>query len=237
MTPSSRRVIASIHDVWPETLAPVEELLAWIQRHQQGPVMLLVTPGKPWREADLDRLRRWQSQGHPLAAHGWHHRAREVTGWSHRLHSTMISRGLAEHLALESREIVELVHRSFEWFAENDLPAPRWYVPPAWAMGRLTREQWTTLPCRFFETLSGVYDNHTGRRWWLPLTGFEADTRGRAFFLSLFNAANLSLSRLTGRPARLAIHPHDLSYRLGEKLRRFLQQPMTLCRMEDLVSL
>jgi hypothetical protein len=234
MTVPARKAILSIHDVWPETLDRVSELLAEIERYQTGGVWLLVSPGKAWKAEDLQRLRDWESRGHQLAAHGWHHRAREVSGPSHRLHSWLISRGLAEHLALAGEEIVALVRRSMDWFLEQGFQPPSLYVPPAWALGKLSPTQRRALPCRFCETLTGMHDLDRERFYRLPLTGFEADTVTRAFFLSMFNRVNTALSNMTGRPVRIAIHPNDLSYHLSGKLHRLLRRPMELCALEQI---
>jgi len=50
-------LIASVHDVMPETLSRVEHLTARLENAGLQPVLLLVVPGRNWQEADLARLR------------------------------------------------------------------------------------------------------------------------------------------------------------------------------------
>jgi predicted deacetylase len=98
-------------------------------------------------------------------------------------------------------------------------------VPPAWAMGSIFRSQLRTLPFRYFEYFSGVYDGKTERFYRLPLVGYEADRPWRVAPLRLWNAINLALARHTGL-LRIAIHPHDLHIRLSNQLIKILELPL-----------
>lgn len=220
--PGALPAIVSIHDVMPETMPQVGALLTLLQAHRLGPVDLLVVPGLDWSDAQIATLAQWQRAGHRLAGHGWRHRADRMTGIGHRLHGLVLSRNVAEHLALDADGIAALVTRCHGWFAAHDLPAPALYVPPAWAMGALPRHRLRTLPFRRYEVFSGLIEAETGRRRLLPVVGFEADTAGRAVALGVWNALNVGHARAWGTPLRVAIHPFDLSYRLAADLRRLL---------------
>jgi len=211
--------IVSVHDVMPETLPAVSELLEQLAAKGFGRLLLLIVPGKNWSDAGIDTLRDWQCQGHELAGHGWHHQVAtaQLRGpWS-RLHSKLISRNVAEHLALGADGILALLSRCHSWFQEHELELPDYYVPPAWAMGRISYAQLAESPFRRFEYLTGIYctDHRSLRR--LPLVGYEANDLLRAATVRFWNRLNESLIG-PQRPLRIAIHPHDMSYRLAKDL-------------------
>ncbi len=235
VSPASPPVaLVTIHDVMPEYLAKVESILALCQDHDLRPITLLVVPGRPWEPSQIAMLRAWTEAGHILAGHGWQHHVDIVRGLRHRLHSLLISRYVAEHLALDAIGIAELILRCHAFFAEHDLPAPTLYVPPAWAMGRIPRATLRQLPFAYYETLNGVYDAHQDRYHTLPLLGFEADTSTRAAFLTVSNAVNAARGR--GRVMRIAIHPHDLDYRLADRLRSWLATPLRCLHYNELAA-
>lgn len=208
----------SIHDVMPATLADVSAILSRLAGQGIGPVTLLVVPGLEWTADGVAQLRRWQASGHELAGHGWRHKAPTIRGWRHRLHSLVLSRDVAEHLALDPDGIAALVRRCHAWFAANGLAAPELYVPPAWALGPIPRPALRDLPFRSYEVLSGVVDARAQRLDRLPMVGFEADTAWRSRAVRAWNAANLAYARRRGVPLRVAIHPHDFRLRLAADL-------------------
>jgi predicted deacetylase len=168
-------------------------------------------------------LRRLQASGYRLAGHGWCHSVEAVRGWPHRLHSALLSRGVAEHLALDADGIAALIGRCFRWFGEHDLDPPQLYVPPAWAMGKIPRQRLSGSPFRLFETLSGIYDAATGQFMGVPLLGYEADTPARVLPLRLWNGINRLAARRVGF-VRIAIHPFDPRHRLASSLHAHLAQ-------------
>jgi predicted deacetylase len=209
----------------PSTLGRVEAVVGLLERRCAAPATLLVVPGLDWSRAQLRTLRAFQENGHRLAGHGWRHRAARIRGLHHRLHSLLISRDVAEHLALDGSAIRRLITACHNWFAEQGLGAPELYVPPAWAMGAVSRGDLAALPFRFYEVTSGVYDARTGRFHRLPLVGYEADGLWRALPLRLWNGINRLAAGLGG-PLRIAIHPGDLELALGGDLERLLARPI-----------
>lgn len=212
----------SVHDVMPSTLRDVAEILSLLESHGIQPVPLLVVPGLGWTADQVAILRRWQDAGHELVGHGWVHHVETIRGILHGLHSLMFSRDAAEHLALDPAGIVRLVTRCYAWFAANGLSAPERYVPPAWALGPISRPALAKLPFRAYEVLAGDLDARTGRLRRSPLVGFEADTWMRARALRAWNRLNRALARRSGVPLRIAIHPKDLDLKLCRDLRSLI---------------
>ncbi|MFW5874131.1 MAG: polysaccharide deacetylase family protein [Verrucomicrobiota bacterium] len=214
------KALVSIHDLMPGTMDRVEAILAWLSERSVPPVTLLVVPGKPWTPEQIDRLRAWAAIGHPLAAHGWHHHT-EPRRLKHRLHAALISRNVAEHLALDSKGILDLMLRGREWFLRHRLPDPTLYVPPAWALGPLNIRDQAAVPYRMIETTRGLlFPNGAPRPHLekLPLSGYEADTPLRERFLRAWNALQARSARRRDAPLRISIHPHDLHLRIPDQL-------------------
>ncbi|MGF1531767.1 MAG: polysaccharide deacetylase family protein [Puniceicoccaceae bacterium] len=222
------QALLSVHDLMPETIPAVTDILRRLEALGIHHPTLLVVPGLPWDSSGIDQLRKWSDSGKVLAAHGWLHRT-QPRRWFHRLHSAFISRQVAEHLALDSHAILNLIHQSGDWFVAHNLPRPSLYVPPAWALGPLTKRDHLQLSFQAVETLRGVHCHQPGSSsiitHTLPLLGFEADTRLRAFFLRHFNRYNFRLARKTGKPLRISIHPRDFELLLADRLDQLLRQP------------
>jgi len=215
----------------PETLAPVGELVDRLEENEVRVITLLVVPGRRWGEGDIARLEDWSRRGHELAGHGWTHEVERIATLGHRLHSLLISRRAAEHLSQPAADLERLVARNHAWFGEHGLPAPRLYVPPAWALGDLDPAVLRRVGFRYLETLLGFHDLASGTVRRLPTLGFEADTALRQVALGLSNR----WARLH-RFSRLAIHPHDLSLRLGRSLARVIADLPQPIRLEELFA-
>jgi predicted deacetylase len=218
---AARPALFSIHDVMPSTLGATESIAATLRRSGIHRITLLVVPGTGWDETSLDRLRALHAGGADLAGHGWRHRVERIRGLGHWLHSTFISRDVAEHLALDRDGVIELMQQCYDWFAASRLPQPALYVPPAWAMGRARRADLDRLPYRRYETLAGIYDAESHRFERTPMIGFEADTRFRALACRLWNRLNLARRQ---RPVRFSIHPRDPELLLGDDLARLIER-------------
>jgi uncharacterized protein len=234
------RAILSIHDLMPESRpaisAMLTQLFVSVPALRPKHITLLVVPGKQWSADDLAWLQRLAAAGHPLAGHGWSHRAVLNRSLLHRLHSLLLSRDAAEHLSRPPHELTALVLRCHAWFVEHDLPVGPLYVPPAWAVGRLGAADQQVLPFALMETLSGVTrlrDQHHQR---LPLTGYEADSAIRAMFLSASNQFNVALASRTGGMLRIGLHPFDLQYRLAEQLIADLRRVTQFCDYSALLQ-
>lgn len=214
------KAVVSIHDLMPETMDRVENILEWLKMRSIPPVTLLVVPGKPWTPRGIERLRQLAEAGHEMAAHGWRHETVPRRFW-HRIHASLISRNVAEHLDLCSADIATLMCRANQWFAEQKLPPPKLYVPPAWALGTICSEHLAQLPYSQVETTRGILQfspEGIYKMQLMPVSGYEADTILRATFLRSWNAYQAISSKVTKRPLRISIHPNDLNLRLKDQL-------------------
>jgi predicted deacetylase len=220
---SKRQLLLSIHDVMPDTLDDVEHIVSELAEFGYDTVTLLVVPGGGWTADSLQRLEALSRSGAELAGHGWRHVVDDIRGLWHRVHSRLISRNVAEHLALSRSQIRSLVQQCYDWFAANDLPEPHLYVPPAWAMGSIDRHDLDQLPFSQYETLAGIYDSGARSFRRTAMVGFEADTAFRALSCRVWNRLNLRGAG-TSKPIRVAIHPRDLHLLLADDLRGFLGQ-------------
>lgn len=228
---AEQAALVSIHDVMPETLGAVQACLDECHRQDVRRVHLLVVPGRGWSAAQLQQLRTWVSEGCVLAGHGWLHHCDVIDRPYHRLHSALMSRNVAEHLALDAKGIAALMKRCHDWFAIEQLPQPSLYVPPAWALGSIGRRRLCATGFGFVETVRGVKDLRA-EQWKLgPLLGYEADTPLRSRVLSAWNRANRRAAVLHGT-VRIGIHPHDLELPLGEELRHDLAQCQSITLQE-----
>lgn len=227
------RALISIHDVMPETLDKVGAHLGALRQAGHEALTLLVVPGRNWQPRDLATLARWQLEGIELAAHGWRHHAARLGGPFHWLHASLISRRAAEHLALDEDGIAELMQQASDWFPEHGLARPTTYVPPAWALGALSRNRLATLPYERVEVTRGIVRAANGRLDPLALVGFEADTRLRAHFLRHWNRMQWRLARRRGRPLRIGIHPRDDELHLGRDMDQFITGDWASMRYRD----
>ena len=130
----------------PETLPAVSELLDRLAVHGWIKLTLLIVPGKVWQDSQIETFHQWQRANHELAGHGWCHRVdtRQLRGIRNRLHSLLISRNVAEHLTLDVAGILQLMKCCHRWFSQHGLIPPEYYAPPAWAMGAIKPQQWSS---------------------------------------------------------------------------------------------
>lgn len=227
--------IVSIHDVMPHTLENVQDILLKLPVNRIDNIYLLVVPGLKWSPEQLLQLKQWQEQGYKISGHGWTHKISKKTSLYHYLHSFFVSRDVAEHLSLRSEEVYELVSNNYQWFIDQGFKAPELYVPPAWAMGKLTHQQLNELPFRFFEVSTGIYDSQKGVLKKLPLTGYEADRSWRTPLLKFWNNLNVWMAK-KGSILRISIHPYDLTYPLEQDIYNHLGKSTELVNCDVATS-
>ena len=210
--------LVSVHDLMPETMPAVRRTLDLLERHGIAPVTLLVVPGTGWDAAGIAELKALERAGYRLAGHGWRHRVEHIRGLRHRLHSLLLSRNVAEHLALQRDGVLALVTRCRDWFAANGLTPPELYVPPAWAVGDIDAAGIRQAGFRYLERFDGVVDCETGRVRRSPVLGYEADAPIRVPVLKLWNALGRRRAERGGL-VRIGLHPYDIEHALrGEIL-------------------
>jgi predicted deacetylase len=213
--------LVSIHDVMPSTLDKVDAIIATLKQYGINTATLLVVPGKNWQKNETTKLQQYAQQGFELAGHGWHHHITQYGGLIHRLHGLIISKNVAEHLSLDCAGISRLIEQCHGWFAQHNLPAPSLYVPPAWAMGNISRSRLRRLPFRYYEYFSGIYDSKLDVFERIPMVGYEADAWLRAPFVALWNRLNFIGAQHQQR-LRFSIHPNDFELLLHKTLSRDL---------------
>jgi hypothetical protein len=90
------------------------------------------------------------------------------------------------------------------------------------------------LPFTLMETLSAVEDIRCGRRYVLPLAGYEADNNWRARLLAISNRLNWQWAKRSGRAVRIGLHPFDLQHLLADHIVRDLNRVTQFCDYADL---
>lgn len=216
------RALVSLHDLMPETMPLCESILRRLEEMGLPPVPLLVVPGKNWTASGVNRLKELELQGHELVAHGWRHQT-TPRGLYHRLHAMLISRDVAEHLALSRTEILDLLRRSQSWFTEHGLAKPQTYVPPAWALGSIAGSDLANVPFTRIEVTSGIlFPQQESRLEKLPLTGYEADTAFRARVLQSWNQWQIKRARHHQRVVRISLHPYDFELRIADQIEQHI---------------
>lgn len=232
---SSVPAIVSVHDVTPQTLPVVIKMLNRLERLHIHTATLLVVPGAGWSPVDVSRLRDLQQKGYHLAGHGWIHGCSGRYTLKHKVHALLMSRNVAEHLSQAPGNIANLILRCFGWFHTVGLAPPDLYVPPAWAMGRISRNTLNRLPFKWYESLTGIYDAENGTFHRLLLLGYEADTWLRKLVLKISNRIHQKTASAMGFPIRVAIHPFDLDRRLSADLMDFLKKHAYVMSYADLL--
>ncbi len=218
----SLHAILSIHDVAPHTLQRVKAIIDILPARAHNNLILLIIPGLDWNDEQLETLRKWQEKGYTLAGHGWYHKAKQIHSVYHRIHSFFISRDVAEHLSLSEEEVQSLMQKNRLWFTKHKFNEPDCYVPPAWALGKITSAVLKQTGYRYIETTGGYIDTKTSRNIRLPLIGFEADTQLRKLTLIIWNWINAKFSSKK-KPLRISIHPYDNEYLLSDSMQDWLK--------------
>ncbi|RAP32012.1 DUF2334 domain-containing protein [Candidatus Marinamargulisbacteria bacterium SCGC AG-414-C22] len=219
-------ILLSFHDVMPHNLTNVISLLKKLKHEFNIHTMtLLIVPGLPWSDKQLKTLQKLAAEGYDLAGHGWIHKTTSIKTLYHKCHSKILSRDVAEHLSLSKKDIIQLMINCFNWFKSVNLPEPKVYVPPAWAIGNFKHHDLNQVPFTTIETLSGIY--HQFRFQSYPLLGYEADTCLRKYSVKTSNFCNWLISNITKRPIRLSIHPNDFELLVADQLIAHLQSHAT----------
>ena len=226
-----KKSIISIHDIMPHTLENIKKIILMLDKLKCSPPTLLVVPGKKWSRNEINFLKNLQKDGYEIAGHGWHHETKDIKTIYHKIHSTLISRNVAEHLSLNNNEIINLMKNCSNWFIENNFEKPITYIPPAWALGNISQKDISESSYNIIETLSGIYIDGKFKR--MPLVGYETDNFFRVVCVTIINLFSENISFLMDKPLRISIHPFDLSYLLSKNLKRILQSERKFYSYKD----
>ncbi len=226
--------LLSVHDITPETIPRLTEMVDIFDDLDICNVSLLLIPVSTWEPDQISYIKRLGKKGYQLAGHGWRHHCFGAKDTFHRIHAALFSRNAAEHYSCKTpKEIKKIIKQCYRWFKTEGLGCPRYYVAPAWAMGKIVTTELRGLPFRWYEFLSGVYDSRTDRFYRIPLMGFEADTVLRALFLKIFNYLNYRIALIWKRPYRIAIHPNDFNLKLKSDLLALLASQKRFAAWEN----
>ena len=212
----------SIHDVGPESLNQVENIISRLSsKFDMNKLSILVIPGLNWEKKHINKIKSWQNNGIKIAAHGWLHKSKKIKTIYHKFHSIIISAKCAEHLSINRQDINNIVSNSYNWFIENDFQSPYLYVPPAWALGKIKRTDLNKLNFTHFECTTGFI--HNNKYHFLPLIGFEEKFLWKSLLRRFFNSFNFMLASFTG-VVRIAIHPNDFNLYLKKDIEKYLNK-------------
>lgn len=240
-------VHVSIHDVSPAWTDEVEAAIALCASAGVRPA-LLVVPDFHGRAPVLEdvrfcaRLRELQAEGHEVYLHGFFHRSRErfERGGTGRaawyFAQRVASSGEAEMSDVdpgEGRRRVEEGERVLRaaGLRVDGFVAPAWSMPP-WLLPLLALRG-----SRFTEDHLRVYDPAMGRA--RPSVVLNWATRSPARLLSTVAWCRLAKHARAVVPARIAIHPGDMRYRLvRSEIERLLEWARgdVVARGADLLS-
>ena len=142
-----------------------------------------------------------------------------------------MSSNCAEHLSQDSNTVFNIMKKSYSWFIGNDLDAPKLYVPPAWALGKIKKESLSKLSFTHYECTTGMI--HNNKFCFIPLVGFEESTRTGALIRRFFNYFNYVMACFTGT-IRIAIHPEDFNLYLKNDLLKYLSNSRETILLHEL---
>lgn len=143
-----------------------------------------------------------------------------------------MSANCAEHLSKNKQEIIHLINDSYNWFIDNGFKKPLLYVPPAWALGKISKIDLNQLPFLYFECTTGFISNKKYR--FLPLLGFEEKTYWGAKIRQFFNTLNFIIGKFKGI-IRIAIHPNDFNLYLKNDIKKYLHKNKECILLNDLI--
>ncbi len=211
----------SIHDVSPSNLNNIENIIFRLSdRFNINKISILVIPGLNWNNKQINKLKTLQKKGVQIVAHGWLHKTKNIKTLYHKLHSLIISDRCAEHLSQSRQDINIIISNSYNWFIENGFQKPTLYVPPAWALGKIKRDDLKNLQFTYYECTTGLI--HNNKYHFLPLIGFEEKFWCKSLLRRFFNSFNFILASFTGI-IRIAIHPNDFNLYLKNDLEKYLK--------------
>ena len=243
----TRRLIASIHDVHPGSLDPVERLAAQFERHLGGPrYAMLVVPDHWGRNAMRGnaafaaRLRDWAERGVEMFVHGWFHQDRSDHAGMAALKVRHMTANEGEFLGLDRREAARRMADG-KALVEDAIGRPvAGFIAPAWLYG--------PGAMRALED-SGFALAEDHMKVWRPASG-EIVARGPVITWASRSGPRTASSLLAAalgrtllgplQTVRVAVHPGDVTKRsilasIDTTLAAFLRK-RTVGRYADLLA-
>jgi predicted deacetylase len=143
MTPTGKRLLASIHDVSPRFLDAVDGLADQLARHLGGPRFAMLVVPDHWGGAPIAhdtsfhrRLRDWHASGAEIFVHGWYHRDDAThVGRLAGIKARHMTAGEGEFLGLDHAEALRRMTAG-KTMIEDIIGGPvAGFVAPAWLYG------------------------------------------------------------------------------------------------------
>jgi predicted deacetylase len=216
-------VHVSIHDVSPLWSVEVETALDLCRAVAVRPA-LLVVPDFHWRAPLLEdarycaRLRELQAEGHEIYLHGYSHKSADrydaATGHNRLawlFAQRVASGGEAEMSDVSEAEGRKRLEAGYRTLGEAGLRVDG-FVAPAWSMPGWLLPRLAERGCRFTEDHWHVYDPAAHHR--RPSFVLNWATRSPLRVLSTVSWCRVAKFARATLPARVAIHPGDMRFRL-----------------------
>ncbi|WP_133365744.1 DUF2334 domain-containing protein [Qipengyuania sediminis] len=214
----TKRLLVSVHDVHPGSLAAVDRLADQLEAHLGGPhFAMLVVPehwaGTPIRgdAAFAARLRSWADRGVEMFVHGWHHRDQAAHAGIAAFKARHMTASEGEFLGLSEEEAAQRMEDG-KSLIEDIIGGPvAGFIAPAWLYGPGAR-------AALVKSAFQLAEDHM--RVWRPATG-EVVAKGPVLTWASRSAARTASSLLAAglgrtllrplRTLRVAVHPGDVT--------------------------
>lgn len=214
----AKRLLASIHDVHPGSLAAVERLAAQFERHLGGPRYAMLVVPDHWganavrgHSGFAAKLREWAEQGIEMFVHGWFHKDLAEHAGIAALKARHMTASEGEFLGLDAKEAARRMAEG-KALVEDIIGQPAaGFIAPAWLYGPGAMEALQK---------SGFALAEDHMKVWRPATGAVV-ARGPVITWASRSAPRTASSLLAaalGRTflgsletVRLAVHPGDVT--------------------------
>lgn len=215
---STKKLLASIHDVSPRFSDEVDRLLDQLARHLDGPKLGMLVVPDYWSSAPIEgnaafqrRLHDWAAAGIEIFVHGWAHRdtshhTGRLNGWRAR-HMTA---GEGEFLGLDHTTALERMVAAKQLIEQATGIATTGFIAPAWLYGPGALTALSEAGFTMAEDHMKVWDPQSGAILARgPVITWASRSEARITSSLGFAAlARHALKPLTN--VRVAVHPGDV---------------------------
>lgn len=227
MTP--RRLLLSIHDVTPGTVAQVETLHAHLCEHAQAPSLALLVVPHHWNSVPIAQdsgfkawLRARHAAGDEIILHGWSHRDdTDPRGWLAQFKARAMTAREGEFLSLEGVDALRRLRDGRALLEDIIGSAVPGFVAPAWLYGDGAHAALAQARFDFAEDHFRVWAPQTGKilaRGPVITWASRSPSRMRSS-LAFATAARTLLARAA--TVRIGVHPGDTGQpRIMDSIRR-----------------
>ena len=212
----NRKVLVSIHDVWPGSRAEVQRDLDWLRKQGVKSVALMVVPFYHGRRS-IDQepefqawLKEKQNQGAEIFMHGYRHLMPEVLGekakktWFGKwLNSRVQNEG--EFAGLDAEQAGDLLRKGLEIFSKTGIEPAGFTLPTWW--GKVPAGLTWPATCRFFDGRFYVWNRTIRKCLWAPVLTFDNNEKLKS---RIYGGAVWMAYLLLASQVRIALHPGDL---------------------------